>query len=98
MASRDTERTRSGATEEDRRRRLAALDRIEAHGNAILKRRGGQPLEADVAELIQAMREERDEESVRNSRSLEEVIGKISRNAQRRGLTPEILDELLNEP
>lgn len=33
----------------------------------------------------------------RNKRTLEEVMSKISQNAQARGLTPEILDSLLHE-
>jgi hypothetical protein len=33
----------------------------------------------------------------RIDQSLEEIMSEISRNAQRRGLTPEKLDELLNE-
>ncbi len=36
-------------------------------------------------------------EVARRPRPLEEVMGEISRKAQLRGLTPEILDELLNE-
>jgi len=37
-------------------------------------------------------------EVARKPRPLTEVMGEISRKAQERGLTPEILDELLNEP
>lgn len=33
----------------------------------------------------------------RTDQPLEEIMDEISRNAQRRGLTPEKLDELLNE-
>jgi hypothetical protein len=33
----------------------------------------------------------------RRERPLEEVMGDISRNAQARGLTPEILNSILNE-
>ncbi len=36
-------------------------------------------------------------EVARSSRPLERVMGEISRKAQERGLTPELLDELLNE-
>ncbi len=36
-------------------------------------------------------------EVARSPRPLEQVMGEISRKAQERGLTPEILDELLNE-
>jgi predicted DNA-binding ribbon-helix-helix protein len=41
-------------------RRLAALDRIREHREAILARRGGKPLEFDVVEEINQAREERD--------------------------------------
>jgi len=33
-----------------------------------------------------------------SKRSLEEIMSDISRKAKERGLTPEILDDLLNEP
>jgi hypothetical protein len=33
----------------------------------------------------------------RHKRTLEEVMSEISQNAQARGLTPEILDSILNE-
>ncbi len=36
-------------------------------------------------------------EATRATRSLEEVMDEISRNAQQRGLTPEILDQILHE-
>ncbi|MCP3962054.1 MAG: hypothetical protein GY719_29785 [bacterium] len=36
-------------------------------------------------------------EVARKPRPLEKVMGEISRKAQERGMTPEILDELLNE-
>ena len=36
-------------------------------------------------------------ETTRNDRSLEEIMSDISREAQERGLTPEILESLLNE-
>ena len=36
-------------------------------------------------------------DATRNKRTLEEVMSEISQNAQARGLTPEILDSLLNE-
>lgn len=41
-------------------RRLAALDRIREHREAILARRGGKPLDFDVVEEINQAREERD--------------------------------------
>lgn len=37
-------------------------------------------------------------EAIRPKRSLEEVMSQISCNAQQRGLTPEILDDILNKP
>jgi hypothetical protein len=36
-------------------------------------------------------------DATRSKRTLEEVMSEISRNAQARGLTPEILDSILNE-
>lgn len=48
--------------EEFGRRRLEALKQIEQHGQAILARRAGKPLELDVAGAIEQMREERDDE------------------------------------
>ena len=36
-------------------------------------------------------------DATRNKRTLEEVMSEISQNAQARGLTPEILDSILNE-
>ena len=36
-------------------------------------------------------------DATRNKRTLEEVMSDISQNAQARGLTPEILDSILNE-
>lgn len=44
------------------RQRLEALKRVEQHRQAILDRRGGKPLDVDLAELINRMREERDAE------------------------------------
>jgi predicted KAP-like P-loop ATPase len=37
-------------------------------------------------------------EVTRNKRPLEEIMDEISRNAHNRGLTPEILDSILNKP
>jgi chorismate mutase len=37
-------------------------------------------------------------QATREKRMLEEVMDDISQNAQERGLTPEILDSILNEP
>jgi predicted CopG family antitoxin len=42
------------------KRKLAAMERIRQHREAILARRGGKPLEWDVVEMIDQMREERD--------------------------------------
>jgi len=36
-------------------------------------------------------------DATRSKRSLEEVMSEIGRNTQARGLTPEILDSILNE-
>lgn len=43
-------------------KRLAALDKLRELGDEILTRRGGQPLDVDVAALIEEMRDERDRE------------------------------------
>ena len=51
---------RKQAREAELRRQLEALDRIREHRDAILARRGGKPLDIDVVELINQMREERD--------------------------------------
>lgn len=48
-----------------RKRRLEALERIRRHRQAILDRRDGKPLEIDVVELIDQMRDERDAELTR---------------------------------
>jgi hypothetical protein len=44
------------------RRQMDALAEIVRHRHAILDRRGGKPLEIDLAETIKQMREERDGE------------------------------------
>jgi predicted CopG family antitoxin len=49
------------------KRHLDALDRIREHREAILARRGGKPLEKDVVEVINQMREERDAEILGNT-------------------------------
>jgi hypothetical protein len=36
--------------------------------------------------------------AVREQRSLEEIMDEISQNSRARGLTPEILDSILNDP
>ncbi|MEJ2597252.1 MAG: ribbon-helix-helix protein, CopG family [Anaerolineales bacterium] len=48
--------------DESMRRRLEALDTIQAHRQALLDRRNGQPLNFDPADLIERMREERGDE------------------------------------
>jgi predicted CopG family antitoxin len=48
----------------DVKRRLEALERIRAHRESILARRGGKPLEIDVVEMINQMREERHAENL----------------------------------
>jgi predicted DNA-binding protein len=48
----------------DVKRRLEALDRIRAHRESILARRGGKTLEIDVVEMITQMREERHAENL----------------------------------
>jgi hypothetical protein len=50
--------------EEVLRRRLAALEQIAQHRQAILARRNGEPLEIDLAAMIERMREERDNELI----------------------------------
>jgi hypothetical protein len=63
---------------------------------------------AEVARIFEAASEEQRRkleallslklgDATRTKRPLEEVMSKISRNAQARGLTPEILDSLLSE-
>ena len=44
------------------RRQLDALEGIERHRQEILDRRGGKPLDIDAAEIINQVREERDDE------------------------------------
>ena len=53
---------RKNAANTDIQRRLAALDRIQQHRAEILARRGGKPIDIDVVELINQMRDERDAE------------------------------------
>lgn len=63
---------------------------------------------AEVARIFEAASEEERRkleaflslklsDATRSKNSLEEVMSEISRNAQARGLTPEILDSILNE-
>ncbi|MCM8749480.1 ribbon-helix-helix domain-containing protein [Thermomicrobiaceae bacterium CFH 74404] len=41
-------------------RQMAALERIRQHRQAVLERRGGVPLDIDIAALVAAEREEHD--------------------------------------
>jgi hypothetical protein len=63
---------------------------------------------ADVARIFEAASEEQRRkfealislklsDATRHQRPLEEVMSEISRNARSRGLTPEIVDSILNE-
>jgi predicted DNA-binding protein len=45
-------------------RRLDALERIRQHREAMLARRGGQPIQIDAAELVNEVREEQDERNL----------------------------------
>jgi predicted CopG family antitoxin len=49
----------------ERQRYLEGLERIREHREAILKERGGKPIDIDVVELINQMREERDAQILR---------------------------------
>lgn len=51
---------RKQTREAELKRRLEALERIREHREAILAERGGKPLEIDVVEMINQMRDERD--------------------------------------
>ncbi len=51
---------RDQAADMIRARQMAALERIRQHRQAVLERRGGVPLDIDVAALVAAVREERD--------------------------------------
>ncbi|MFZ5909693.1 MAG: ribbon-helix-helix protein, CopG family [Chloroflexota bacterium] len=53
-------------------RRLKALETIREHRQAILRERGGKPIEIDMVELIHQMREERDSELRAAIESLQE--------------------------
>ena len=63
---------------------------------------------AEVARIFEAASEEQQRkfeallslklsDATRRQRPLEEVMSEISRNARSRGLTPEILDSILNQ-
>ncbi|MFZ5818542.1 MAG: ribbon-helix-helix protein, CopG family [Chloroflexota bacterium] len=53
-------------------RRMKALETIREHRQAILRERGGKPIEIDMVELIHQMREERDSELLAAIESLQE--------------------------
>ncbi len=61
MLQAELEQRRQDATAV-KKRRLEALEQIKNHRQAILDRRGGKPLEIDVVDLINQIREERDGE------------------------------------
>ena len=52
---------------------------------------------ADERRKLDALLSLKLSEVARRPRPLEQVMGEISRKAQERGLTPEILDELLDD-
>ena len=56
--------------EDERERRLNALERIKRHREEMLRERGGKPFEIDVVELINQMREERDNDLLTASDNL----------------------------
>ncbi len=45
--------------QQEREEKLRALETVQAHRRAILERREGKPIDMDIVELIQEMREER---------------------------------------
>lgn len=55
---------RKQAEEAKFQRRREALERIRLHREEILRERGGKPLDFDVVEVINQMREERDEQNL----------------------------------
>jgi predicted DNA-binding protein len=60
------------AREEERDRQKEVFARIRKHHEAILRERGGKPIELDTVELINQMREERDNELLAAIESLKE--------------------------
>ena len=56
------------AEDADVQQHLSAVDRIRGHRRDILARRNGQPIDIDVTELVQQVRNERDEEIVTGGR------------------------------
>lgn len=67
-----TEYVTAQTQENLRERRLRALETIREHRQAILRERGGKPIEIDAVELIHRMREERDSELLAAIESLQE--------------------------
>ncbi len=59
MVQRQIEQRRETARA-DLERRLEALQRIRRHRDEVVERRGGRPVDLDVASLIRQVREERD--------------------------------------
>jgi len=60
------------AQETSRDKQKEVFARIKQHHEAILKRRGGKPVELDTVELIHQMREERENELLAASEGLQE--------------------------
>ena len=58
--------TRQRETASLLQRRLAALERIASHRQQVLDERNGQPLMIQVQQMIDQLREERDEQYVTN--------------------------------
>lgn len=61
--------------ESERERRLSVFERIREHREAILRERGGKPIEIDTVELIHQTREERDNELLAAIESLKKHRG-----------------------
>lgn len=57
-------RARSATVE----RQLEALERIRQHREEILAERGGKPIEIDIADMINQMRDEQDERNIAHLR------------------------------
>lgn len=72
-----TEYMAARSDENVRERRLKAVEKIKQHREEMLAERGGQPIEIDVVELINQVREERDNE-------LFAAVGKRAKHRRRR--------------
>ena len=57
---------REVAAPENRRHRLEQLEQLKRHREEMLARRGGKPLNVDVTELLNEIRDERDNEILAN--------------------------------